>query len=133
MSVDDVTWIISSRASMHNIGDYKMIATVSDISSKTVDASFTLHVMNCYPNCITCKDTSALDCTSCIEGYFLYHGLCVRECPNGLYGVESQGKCLECDNKCTQCTGADFENQCNRCSNGFFEQENGCYEECPQG
>uniref|UniRef100_A0A8D3DY87 Proprotein convertase subtilisin/kexin type 5b n=1 Tax=Scophthalmus maximus TaxID=52904 RepID=A0A8D3DY87_SCOMX len=65
--------------------------------------------LRCHPTCKTCsgKETGALECQSCYEGYTFMSGICQSQCLIGFYAA-SQGDapdCEACDSSCVDCRG----------------------------
>ncbi|EAR92183.2 intracellular protein transporter USO, putative (macronuclear) [Tetrahymena thermophila SB210] len=92
--------------------------------------------------CICIDGQGGEDCSVQIEGnQALYQGNLVDSCPNGfiknpnrvclsgcpLGYYQSEGQCLECYGKCSQCTGPG-QNQCTKCSLDYILIGNTCYE-----
>ncbi|ELP88012.1 hypothetical protein EIN_419410 [Entamoeba invadens IP1] len=92
-------------------------------------------IENCEEN--SCGKLSG--CRTCISGYYLYDGLCVK-CGEGCSKCD-QNTCLECDSgkfqsitntsiciKCADnCVVCDSDTQCRICSFGFYKKSGKCY------
>uniref|UniRef100_A0A8C6ZU05 Proprotein convertase subtilisin/kexin type 5 n=1 Tax=Nothoprocta perdicaria TaxID=30464 RepID=A0A8C6ZU05_NOTPE len=90
-------------------------------------------VQSCDPSCRTCEKDANL-CTSCPEGKFLSHDMCVSQCPEQTFGNAQSGKCEMCLDNCALCSNPWH---CQKCQAGedqtFFLHEGRCFQECPEG
>ena len=66
------------------------------------------------PNCANCS--SASSCTLCANGFYLYNGTCLSECPSGYYLSIASGlqSCEVCQLPCLTCSG--YSTYCLTCN-----------------
>jgi len=83
----------------------------------------------CSSPCLTCT-TSATNCLSCNESWYLLNNSCVDNCPLNYYVENGQSTCNECNDSCSSCSQA--ASNCTLCSNGSAILFNGsCLFQCP--
>ncbi|XP_033109451.1 proprotein convertase subtilisin/kexin type 5-like [Anneissia japonica] len=88
---------------------------------------------DCDVTCETCLGPSNADCLTCLSGNLLKNGLCVSNCPEGSYKVESSDECGECHPTCRNCDGPS-QYDCLKCQNDMYMSfDNSCHNECPPG
>lgn len=77
--------------------------------------------LQCASNCDQCNSN---ECTHCTNGYVLYEGNCLANCPPSTF--ENNGACEPCSDNCNDCTST----QCNNCDSGFYLTANSDCLEC---
>ena len=58
----------------------------------------------CDSKCQSCNGSSEYDCTSCQETYYFLDGMCLSECPEGMFPNSEENRCQKCPIGCTSCT-----------------------------
>lgn len=86
--------------------------------------------------CQTCSN--AVDCKSCIDGYFLIGKVCVDACTGPYYNDTATRTCKKCSNVCPTCFGPSTA-ECNSCTTYnsiayyLHEPTYACLTICPSG
>lgn len=83
---------------------------------------------SCHRFCRSCD--GPVSCLSCVQGYFLYRGLCYAGCPVGTFAAEN-GKCEMCSSVCLSCEGE--RDYCIECGLGYYMHDGQCLKDCPSG
>ncbi|XP_050768974.1 proprotein convertase subtilisin/kexin type 5 isoform X1 [Gymnogyps californianus] len=90
-------------------------------------------LQSCDPSCRTCEKSADI-CTSCPEGKFLIHDICVPLCPQKTFGNVASGKCEMCMDGCEVCSD---HWHCQKCQaeqdQPLFLHKGRCLQECPEG
>ena len=69
----------------------------------------------CDSNCLTCNDSSYMNCTSCVDGKYL----------------TSENQCAACSSSCNTCKTTDY--QCITCKSGSYLMGTNCVSLCLDG
>jgi proprotein convertase subtilisin/kexin type 5 len=92
-------------------------STVSVSSSTSRTFSLATNVCdNCSSLCLTCNGSSAYDCLSCNNNYYLYNSTCLLVCPQGFFASIIDQTCKKCMFGCAVCTNF---SQCQQCNTNF--------------
>ncbi|EWS75296.1 transmembrane protein, putative (macronuclear) [Tetrahymena thermophila SB210] len=82
---------------------------------------------NSDQSCQPCEDfcqicTGINSCTQCQNGYLLFQGTCLEQCPEGY--LNSNGICIPCNSNCKSCQ-ISIDN-CVSCNDGYYILNNAC-------
>lgn len=98
-------------------------------SSKDVNSKI---CVECPTLCKTCN--AANDCSACVDGAFLFGGICKVTCQPGEYLDDLLNACVACHTSCTSCFGP-ADNHCIACPEDHHFKEGRCLpgSKCDEG
>ncbi|PFH53554.1 hypothetical protein AMATHDRAFT_73358 [Amanita thiersii Skay4041] len=103
---------------------------IADNNKKECDTCG-LHCASCkIPNFTVASTVNQAQCTSCIPGYVLSNGQCIKSCPSGSFvSPQDNVTCIPCSPTCSTCAGsADF---CLSCPRNGLVFAGKCMNSCP--
>ena len=125
----------------YSAGQYPTNLTIADSAGliQVIEAVF-VHSVCQVEHCSHCS--SSVDCTSCLEpyylqlsscksscdvGFYLFSRTCYLTCPDGTYTVSANYSCTNCVSPCKTCQNA---TSCLSCVSSYFLEGNKCLSSC---
>lgn len=86
--------------------------------------------LSCAKDCLECETFDK--CKTCKDGFVLYEGKCIENCPLGFVADFSTMQCVPCSiDDCVSCSND--QSKCFKCKDGKALYKNACVDLCPIG